>query len=79
MGTGKDSRVQASAADSSRSPVPRINNKLWSRPSSPAPSLQSCFVPPSEGGGGHLPEKSGAPRSAPGLQAPSQGPGPAPQ
>lgn len=27
--------------------MPRINNKLWSRPSSPAPSLQSCFVPPS--------------------------------
>lgn len=66
MGAGKDSSVQASAADSSGSPVPRVSTKLRPRPSSPAPSLQSCFLPQSlvlqvkGGGGGHLPEKSGA-------------------
>lgn len=48
------------------------NNKLRPSPSSPALSLQSCFIPPSpglqvKGGWGYLLEKSGAPRSAPEL------------
>ena len=89
MGSRKDDRVQASAAESSRSPVPRVTISSGRVPPALLFPSGHASSPPSSGlqvkgdgaGGGWSPARKvwGA-KVCPGtLWTPSQGPGPAPQ